>query len=82
VIEGGALDRDALEAQLEPLGDSLVVVGDEGALKIHVHTDEPGAVLSIGTAAGTIDGVEVANVHEQQEQRARRLSLVPSTGSD
>jgi uncharacterized protein len=78
VVEGDALDRDELEAQLEQLGDSLVVVGDETALKVHVHTDEPGAALSLGTAAGTIEGVEIANMHEQQEQRERRLSLVPS----
>jgi len=79
VVEGEELDRDALEAQLERLGDSLVVVGDETAIKVHVHTDDPGAVLSIGTAEGTIGGVEIANMHEQAEQRERRLSLVPST---
>jgi fatty acid kinase len=79
VVEGEALDRDALEARLEPLGDSLVVVGDETALKVHVHTDDPGSALSLGTAAGTIEGVEIANMHEQQERRERRLSLVPST---
>ena len=78
VVEGEALSRDGLEAQLERLGDSLVVVGDETALKVHVHTDDPGAALSLGTAAGAIDGVEIANMHEQQERRERRLSLVPS----
>jgi DAK2 domain fusion protein YloV len=79
VVEGEALDRDELEARLEQLGDSLVVVGDETALKVHVHTDDPGAALSLGTTAGTIEGVEIANMHEQQEKRERRLSLVPST---
>ena len=79
VVEGETLDRDGLEAQLEPFGDSLVVVGDETALKVHVHTDDPGRALSIGTAAGTIEGVEIANMHEQQERRERRLSLVPSS---
>ena len=78
VVGGEGLDRDGLEAELERLGDSLVVVGDETALKVHVHTDDPGAALSLGTAAGTIEGVEIANMHEQQEQRERRLSLVPS----
>jgi uncharacterized protein len=77
VVEGDALDRDGLEARLEALGDSLVVVGDETALKVHVHTDDPGSALSLGTAAGTIEGVEIANMHEQQERRERRLSLVP-----
>jgi hypothetical protein len=79
VVEGDALDRDELEARLESFGDSLVVVGDETALKVHVHTDDPGAALSLGTAAGTVEGVEIANMHEQQEQRERRLSLVPAT---
>jgi DAK2 domain fusion protein YloV len=79
VVEGEELDRDGLEAQLERLGDSLVVVGDETALKVHVHTDDPGSALSLGTGAGTIEGVEIADMHEQQEQRERRLSLVPST---
>jgi DAK2 domain fusion protein YloV len=78
VVEGTELDRDELEEQLERLGDSLVVVGDRSALKVHVHTDEPGAALSLGTAAGTIEGVEIANMHEQQEARDRRLSVVPS----
>jgi DAK2 domain fusion protein YloV len=78
VVEGDGLDRDELEARLEALGDSLVVVGDETALKVHVHTDDPGAALSLGTAAGTIEAVEIANMHEQQERRERRLSLVPS----
>ncbi len=79
VVEGEALDRDGLESRLEQLGDSLVVVGDQTALKVHVHTDDPGSALSLGTAAGTIDGVEIADMHEQQERRERRLSLVPST---
>jgi fatty acid kinase len=78
VVEGSGLDREELEAELERLGDSLVVVGDETALKVHVHTDDPGAALSFGTAAGTIEGVEIANMHEQQERREQRLSLVPS----
>jgi hypothetical protein len=79
VVEGEALDRDELEAQLEQLGDSLVVVGDSSAIKVHVHTDDPGAALSLGTSVGTVEGVEIANMHAQQERRERRLSLVPAT---
>jgi len=73
LIEGDGLDRDALEEELEQLGDSLLVVGDEGAIKVHVHTDDPGAVLSIGTRVGTIDRIEIANMHEQTQQREERL---------
>jgi hypothetical protein len=78
LIEGEDLDRDALEGELERLGDSLLVVGDPSAIKVHVHTDDPGAALSVGTKVGTIDRIEIANMHEQTQQREDRLlSLVP-----
>ena len=73
MIEGEQLDAQALEAQLDELGDSLLVVGDSTALKIHVHTDEPGRALAFGTALGTIEGVEIANMHKQTEQRSERI---------
>jgi DAK2 domain fusion protein YloV len=73
VVEGEGLDREALEAELEPLGDSLLVVGDDTALKIHLHTDDPGRILSMGGAIGLLDGVEIANMHRQTEERQERL---------
>jgi uncharacterized protein len=78
VVEGTELDAQPLETRLEELGDSLLVVGDETALKIHVHTDDPGAALALGTALGTIEGVEIANMHKQTEERSTRLmQIVP-----
>jgi len=78
LVEGKDLDRDALETELEQLGDSLLVVGDSNALKVHVHTDDPGAALSLGTGIGTIDRVEIANMHEQTKERNERvLAAVP-----
>jgi len=73
VIEGDDLDAQALEAELEPLGDSLLVVGDRSALKVHVHTDDPGAALSFATVRGAVEGIEIANMHRQTEQREERL---------
>ena len=79
VVEGEQLDRDVLERELEPLGDSLLVVGDATALKAHVHTDDPGSALRAGTALGVIERVEIANMHLQSAQREERLS---QPGSD
>jgi len=73
MIEGDDLDSEGIEKELEQLGDSLLVVGDPEALKVHVHTDEPGSALAIGTRAGVIEGVEIANMHEQTLQREQRL---------
>ena len=73
VVEGDELDAASLEAELERIGDSLLVVGDPTALKVHVHTDEPGAALSLATAVGVVEGVEVANMYVQAAQREERL---------
>jgi uncharacterized protein len=73
VLEGDDLDAQAIEAELEPLGDSLLVVGDRSALKVHVHTDDPGAALTAATARGVVEGIEIANMHRQTEQREERL---------
>jgi fatty acid kinase len=73
MVEGDKLDADAIEAELEQLGDSLLVVGDPEALKVHVHTDEPGRALEIGTRVGVIDRVEIANMHVQTVQRDERI---------
>jgi DAK2 domain fusion protein YloV len=74
VVEGERLDVDALERELEQLGDSLLVVGDPTALKVHVHTDDPGAALSLGTrAGGTLEGIEIADMHRQTTEREGRL---------
>ena len=78
VVQGEHLDLDALESSLAQLGDSLLVVGDGSMLKIHVHTDDPGAALSAGTAIGDIEEVEIANMHVQTAAReARLLGLKP-----
>jgi DAK2 domain fusion protein YloV len=73
VVEGDDLDVADLESELEQIGDSLLVVGDRTALKIHVHTDDPGRALSLGVARGVVEGVEIANMHAQAQEREARL---------
>ena len=73
VVEGERLDAELLERELAPLGDSLLVVGDETALKVHVHTDDPGRALQLATAVGVVEAVEVANMHRQTTEREDRL---------
>jgi DAK2 domain fusion protein YloV len=73
VVEGDDLDPDGLEQAIDHLGDSLLVVGDRSAVKVHVHTDDPGPALSLGVAAGSITGVEIADMHAQTRAREERL---------
>ena len=73
LVEGEGLNQAWLEGELEQIGDSLLVVGDPSALKVHVHTDDPGTALSLGTRLGLVEGVEIANMHHQAAQREERL---------
>ena len=73
-VEGEDADPDALERELEQFGDSLLVVGSRGAVKAHVHTDDPGRALGLATAMGVIAEVDVKNMHMQIADREERLT--------
>ena len=80
LVSGTALDPDALRAQLSVLASSTVVIGDDTMVKIHVHTFDPGAILSLGTAVGTLGSVTIENIDEQhlEFQKARRQESPPA----
>ncbi len=72
-VEGETVDPEELERELAKLGDSLLVVGGPGAVKVHVHTDEPGAALALATERGVIEEVDIKNMHVQTADRTQRL---------
>ena len=74
VVEGSGLDADAIKLDLASLGDSLLVVGTETALRVHVHTDDPDRAIALGGTRGTVEVVEVADMHEQIAAREQRLT--------
>jgi uncharacterized protein len=73
-VEGDDADPERLEEELGRLGDSLLVVGARGAVKVHVHTDEPGAALALGTGVGVVEEVDIKNMHAQTAEREGRLT--------
>ena len=59
---------------LEDIGDSVLVVGDERTLRVHVHTDDPDAAVALFEAVGEVSRFDVADMHEQVADRSARLS--------
>ena len=82
LLSGARLDKAGLEEHLAGLGDSLLVVGDERQLKIHVHTDVPGRVLGLGTDQGELSEIEIDNMRIQTGQRSQRLAEAAETVPD
>ena len=64
-------------ARLEEIGDSVLFVGDRNTLRVHVHTDHPEGAVAVFDSAGTVERLDVADMHEQEEQRTARLAAGP-----
>jgi DAK2 domain fusion protein YloV len=77
-VTGEGLDPTAWVESLEAIGDSVLVVGDQRTLKVHVHTDEPERATGLFSGVGSVSRLDVADMHEQVAQRAERLA-VPQT---
>jgi uncharacterized protein len=73
-VTGEGLDAGSFTPQLEQLGDSVLVVGDDRTLRVHVHTDEPDAAVGLFEAVGEVSRFDVADMHEQVAERSARLS--------
>jgi uncharacterized protein len=72
-VEGEALEGARFVAALEEIGDSVLVVGDEATLRVHVHTDEPERAVALFEPVGAVSHMDVADMREQVAERAARL---------
>ncbi len=68
LVQGEGLDPAHLRSRLQGMGDSVVVVGDERLLRVHLHTDDPGAAISLGTRLGELLEVKVDNIRRQADR--------------
>lgn len=59
LLDAGTDAVDRLRAELDALGDSLVVVGGEGLWNVHVHVDDAGAAIEAGLRAGRPHRIKV-----------------------
>ena len=73
IVSGAGLSRREFLPRLEGLGDSVLVVGDEVTLKVHVHTDDPEAAVALFEDAGKVTNLDVADMREQIAERRARL---------
>ena len=74
IVAGMGLGGREVMPRLEALGDSVLVVGDEATLKVHVHTDEPEAAVALFEGAGQVTNLDVADMREQMAERDARLA--------
>lgn len=64
------VDPLAVRRELEPKGDSLLVVSDADVLKVHIHTDHPGQVLEYCGQFGELTEIDIDNMRLQNQEFA------------
>ncbi|HWM62407.1 MAG TPA: DAK2 domain-containing protein [Solirubrobacterales bacterium] len=74
IVSGTGLSSRDFLPRLEGLGDSVLVVGDEVTLKVHVHTDDPETAVDLFAGAGKVTNLDVADMREQIAEREARLA--------
>lgn len=63
--EGRQLDPDSIRAELDTMGESVLVAGDERAVKIHIHNERPDQVIGFGLGLGVLSAITVENLDRQ-----------------
>lgn len=64
-ILSNIISVDAFKSELETMGDSMVVVKDDDIVKVHIHTNDPGLVLSKAIRLGELSKIKIDNMREQ-----------------
>ncbi len=67
LLKGEKLEPETIRKRLEKKGESLIVVGDESAVRIHIHTLNPGNIVQFATKLGTMHQVSIRNMDEQHQ---------------
>jgi DAK2 domain fusion protein YloV len=87
MVFGEGIDFDTVRSEIAAMGQSVVVVGDDTVVKVHIHTESPGSVLEYALRFGYLDQIKIDNMTLQtaaltdQRQQARDQT-VPAPASN
>ncbi len=67
ILESSKIEDTKIRDIMMAYGDSLAVVGDDGVIKVHVHTNDPGNVLQEALKYGQLLTIKIENMKLQHE---------------
>jgi len=65
----GDKEEKGFKTYLESIGDSIVVVSDDGVVKVHVHTNDPGLAIQKALSFGPLSRIKIDNMREEHQER-------------
>ncbi|NLW91745.1 MAG: DAK2 domain-containing protein [Syntrophomonadaceae bacterium] len=79
LIKGSGLKVDDIRDHLGPLGDSMLVVGDEEIVKVHIHSNHPGKVLETCLQFGQLSDIKINNMLEEVHEHINNWKGIGET---
>lgn len=71
IIKNATVSHESFLSKIFDKGDSIVCVGNDGLIKVHLHTNNPGLILSIAVKYGELINIKIDNMKEQFRERAK-----------
>lgn len=68
ILQGQELDVAEIRERIAGCGDSVLVVGDESTVKVHVHTFKPGDVIGYASSKGALHNIKIDNMQDQHRE--------------
>lgn len=85
IINERDLDLEEIKRDLNPLGDSLIIAGNNRKARVHIHSDSPQTVISILRSRGTIIQQKADDMRRQYESsfvKRQKIALVTDSIAD
>lgn len=73
LLYADSADKETIASYVASAGGSDLVVGEGGEYKVHVHTNDPGSVLSVVTGMGEVASVHINNMRRQTADRDEKI---------
>ena len=67
LVSGEGLVESEIRRRIGEMALSTVVIGDESSVKVHVHVQDPGPVISYAASIGTLSEVVLQSMDEQHQ---------------
>nr|WP_312576039.1 DAK2 domain-containing protein [Sedimentibacter sp.] len=69
IIKNPKKSHEEFLSVIHDKGDSIVCVGDENIIKVHIHTNNPGQILNMAVKYGELIKIKIDNMKEQFRER-------------
>ncbi len=64
-LKQSPFDEESFRNELDKHGDSLLVISDEDLVKVHMHTEYPGNIMTYAQNFGSLIKIKIENMREQ-----------------